>query len=435
VISITTLHSTDPVKHQPHFYTFFIFALAGCLFLRVPVQAQNKDSLAGDHYLEIELGGSFYINSNAITGEFMSAFYKGGFITTEMKDRSQKKLRYSNRIGGDLDYGIGVTWKPDSLWHYRNVTVNFSLKDRFHYDAGFSRDLFNVVMYGNKSYAGKTADLGNFSLNTLRYQQLKAGLEWEGDTAHGSYGMAVSLLKGEKDMLIDADRAFLTTSADGTKIDFALSMNMRQTDTANTGPGAFNGGGISTDLFYEMPYLTWYNEGLLKLEVNDLGFIRWNTKSVHYAVDSMYSYTGITIDNIIDLQQNTLPQGNPDSIIRNNVKYGTEPYTRILPALFTVTATTYYGKKFVWEKGMRFRMASNCRPYYYSTFSWYVTKDLETTVTAAYGGYGGFTTGLELDYTFPKQFHLHLDSYYLGGYLAPEHFCGLGAAASLSKRF
>jgi hypothetical protein len=416
--------------------SFSVLFFAAVLPLHGPVYGQDKDSTVSSRYLEIDLSGSFYINSNAITAEFMNRFYQGGYIDTEMKDRVKDKLKYSNRIGGDLDYGPTITWKPDSLWHRKNLSVVVALKDRFHYDAGFSRDFFNVIMYGNKSYAGATADLGNFTLNLLRYQQLRAGLEWEGDTSRGSYGISISILKGERDMLIDAGRGFLTTSADGTMIDLDLGMTMRQTDTAQTGFGAFNGMGFSTDFYYEMPYLTWYNEGLLRLEVNDLGFIRWNTRSVYYKVDSVYHYSGIDIDNITELQYNTFPQGDPDSIIQNHVKYGTEPYTRIVPGMFTVSATTYYGKKFIWEKGMRFRMAANCKPYYYSAFSWLACKNFSATWTAAYGGYGGFNTGLELDYTWVKrQLRIHLDSYYLGGFIAPKQFCGQGVAAGITKRF
>ena len=443
VILIIVSHHIRLVNKQNNISTRFFFNCANCMFIFLSFPflpsknciAQKTDTVSSDHYLEVELGGGYYLNSNAITTEFTSFFYKGGFITPEVKDRVQDKLKYSNRIGGDLDYGISIAWKPDSLWHKNNLSLNFSLKDRFHYDAGFSRDFFNVVMYGNKSYAGQTADLGNFTLNFLRYQQLRAGLEWEGDTARGSYGISLSVLKGENNFIIDADRAFLTTSSDGTKIDFDLAMSMRQTDTAQLGPGAFNGIGTSTDFFYEMPYLTWYNEGLLRLEVNDFGFIRWNTNSVYYHMDSIYHYDGIEINNLLDLQNNALPNGNPDSLLKNNVKYGTEPYTTLIPAVFTVTATTYYGKKFIFEKGMRFRMSSNCKPYYYAAFSCYFTKQFLATVTTSYGGYGNLNAGIELEYMFPKQFKLHLDSYYLTGYLIPKKFSAQGISIGLSKRF
>jgi hypothetical protein len=399
------------------------------------VDQVNRVIKPSEHYLDVEIGGSFYVNSDAITTEFFNTFYQGGFISNEKKDRCRKKLHYSNRIGGDADYGISANWKPDSLFHKSNLSMNIALKDRFHYDAGFSRDFFNVVMYGNKMYAGSTADLGNFTLNLLRYQQVKVGLEWEGDTAHGSYGLSASFLKGEKNVMVDAGRAGLTTSADGSNIDLDLAMLMRRTDTSRVGPMAFNGCGFSTDFYYEMPYLTWYNEGLLRVEVNDLGFIRWNTHSNYYKVDSVYHYDGVQINNILDLQNNALPQNNPDSLVKKNIKYGTEPYTTVLPAVFTVAATTYYGKRFAWEKGMRFRMKSNCRPYYYSAFTWYATKKFSATVTAAYGGYGNFNAGMELEFLFPGQVKLHLDSYYLTGYLLPQKCSAQGVTLSLSKRF
>ena len=415
----------------------FLFLFSGPLFSQKGPHKKptKRDTSATQHYLEAEISGSYYINSNALTTELVNKFIYGGYISTSVKDRVKRKLAYSDRVGGDVDYGMNVTWKPDSLFHKKNLSVNFSMKDRLHYDAGFSRDFFKVVMYGNKSFAGETADLGNFTLNVLRYQQARISLEWEGDTARGSYGVSASFLKGEKNLAIDADRASLSTSSDGTKIDLDLAMLMRQTDTAHTGIGAFNGYGVSTDFFYEFPYLTWYNEGILRMEVNDLGFMQWNTNSVYYKVDSSYHYDGVSINNILDLKEHTLPSGNPDSIIKNNVKYGTEPYITILPAIFTVNATTYFGKKYIFEKGMRFRMKSNCKPFYYATFSWFPIRQFMISGTVAYGGYGNFNAGMELEYNFPKQFRIHLDSYYLTGYLIPKNCSAQGITLSISKRF
>ena len=422
---------TKPARNISIINRILLLILAFPLF---SFSQEKKDSI-NEHYLEVEAAGSFYLNSNALTTEFVNKFLYGGYIGNDVKDSVSDKLTYINRVGGDMDYGISVSWKPDSLFHKKDLSMTFSLKDRFHYDAGFSHDFFKVAMYGNKMFAGTSADLGNFSLNLLRYQQARVGFEWEGDTAHGSHGVSVSFLKGEKNLMIDAGRALLTTSADGSNIDLDLAMKMRQTDPSHMGPGAFNGYGFSTDLFYEFPYVTWYNAGLLRFEVNDLGFIRWNTNSLYYHADSLYHYDGVQIDNILDLKSHTLPSGNPDSIKKHNVHYGNEPYTTILPAIFTVNATTYIGKKFIIEKGMRFRMKSNCKPYYYGTFSWYVTKRFMTAYTIAYGGYGNFNAGLELEYNFPKDWHIHIDSYYITGYLIPKYCSAQGISASLTKRF
>jgi len=55
--------------------------------------------------------------------------------------------------------------------------------------------------------------------------------------------------------------------------------------------------------------------------------------------------------------------------------------------------------------------------------------------TVAYGGYGNFNAGMELEYYFPKQFRVHLDSYYLTGYLIPKNCSAQGITLSISKRF
>jgi len=214
-----------------------------------------------------------------------------------------------------------------------------------------------------------------------------------------------------------------------------LAMNMRQSDTAKTGWSAFNGFGFSCDLFYEIPYVTWYNGGVLRLDIIDLGFIRWNNKSLYLHQDSLYSFDGVEINSIKDLKNQTIPSSNADSVINNNVSFSTEPYTTFLPTVFNVSTTTYYGKKFIFEKGISYRFNANCRPYYYGNFSWFIEPTVMVSAIVAYGGYGNFNAGAELEARIFKNYTFHIDSYYLLGYLLPKKFTGQGITLGLSGRF
>lgn len=408
-------------------FAFFSFATA----------AAQSDSSGNfrEPYIEAEVSGDYFFNSNALTTEFVNTFYTGGFITPEIKGRVDKNLKYSNRFGADANYGFSFHCKPESFFGKKNISWSASAKDRLHVDGVFSRDLFRVSFYGNKMFAGQIADLGNSRVNILRFQQLQFGLTFEGDSTHGDYGFSFSLLKGEKNISVDIDRANLTTSADGTKIDFDLAMNIHQTDTGNTGGSAFNGMGASFDLFYEIPYVTWYNDGIFRLDIFDLGFIRWNNRSMYLYKDSLYSYTGVEINNIYDLQNQTIPSSSADSIVNKNASFSRMPYTTFLPSVFSVSATTFYGKKFIFEKGMSYRFNANCRPYYYGTFSWFFVPQAMISAIVAYGGYGNFNAGAEFEAKILKRYILHIDSYYLLGYLLPQKFCGQGFTVSFSGRF
>ena len=413
----------------------FLFSL---FFVSIISFSQTKDSVnisSEKASMEWEVFGDYFFNSSALNTEFVKTFYTGGFISPEIKDRVGSKLKYSNRFGADLNYGFTFRCKPKSFFGKKNVLWNASVKDRLHIDGVFSQDLFRVAFYGNKMFAGQIADLGNARFNLLRYQQIQFGLTFEGDSMHGDYGFSFSLLKGEKNIALNIDRANLTTSADGTTIDFDLAMDLRQSDTAKTGAGAFNGYGASFDLFYEIPYVTWYNDGIFRLDIFDLGLIRWNNKSMYLKNDTIYSYSGIELNSIYDLQNQTIPSASADSVINNNISFNSEPYTTFLPSVFSVSATTYYGKKFIFEKGASYRFNANCRPYYYGNFSWFCAPAVVLSAIVAYGGYGNFNAGAELEAKIFKNYTLHIDSYYMLGYFIPKKFSGQGVTISFSGRF
>ncbi|MEW6470080.1 MAG: DUF5723 family protein [Bacteroidota bacterium] len=429
-ISITT-SAPDNVKPFP----CLLFLLNLCLAAPA-LMAQDKDTSQYEApFMEGELFADYFFNSSALTTEFVNTVYSGGYITADIKDRVTGKLRYSNRFGADLNYGAVFRCKPASFFGRNDIYWSAGFRDRLHLDGVFSQDLYKVALYGNKQFAGQSADLGNTRFNLLRFQQLQFGIVIQGDSAHGDYGFSFSLLKGEQNMALDVDRAILSTSADGTEIDLDLAMNMRRSDTASTGPRAFNGYGASFDLFYEIPYVTWYNYGTMRLDIFDLGLIRWNNRSMYLKHDSLYHYDGIEINDLNDLQNQTIPSGNADSVVNANFHYSREPYTTFLPAVFSISATTYYGKKFIFEKGISYRFNANCRPYYYANFSWFIRPAVMVSAIAAYGGYGNFNAGAELEARIFKNYMIHIDSYYLLGYLMPKKFCGQGITIGLSGKF
>jgi hypothetical protein len=386
-------------------------------------------------YWEIELNADYFVNSNAITTQFVNTVYKSGFIDEVLKNNVSGKLKYSNRIGADVNTGFALTRKPDSLFGRTDITWSIGLRNRIHADAVFSRDFFKVLMYGNKQYENNFADLGNTAVNFLSYQQLRASLEFEGDTSGGAFGFAFSFLKGQSNTMIDIDRAKMFTALGGTYIDLDIAATMRTTDTTKTGLSAFNGLGFSTDLYYEIPYVTWYGDGILRVDVRDLGLIFWNNKSRYYQIDSNYNYTGIEVQNLLGNDGGIIPTFNQDSILQANMKQRNEGYNTILPGIISITAQTYYGKKWIVEKGINYRYKANCKPYYYVGLTYMPTEKLLFAATTAYGGYGNFNAGAEIEITFPAQIKLHIDSYYINGYIFSEKQSAQGISIALSKRF
>ncbi|MFI5164878.1 MAG: DUF5723 family protein [Bacteroidia bacterium] len=413
----------------------FIVVL-GPAFTGIEASFSQGDSLAKPKKCEqsIEFYGDAFIASNAIMNDFILAFYSGKFINDVLKNESSDNLHLSNRLGGATK--IGLTYTYHSLQGKSKPVFSFSFFDRNNLDVKFSDDLFRTVFYGNKNFAGETAQLGNFQLNLLHYQQFRFGCKWKGDATHGSFGFAVSVLSGNQNIYIHANKADMYTSPDGQYIDLALAMQMQQTDTAHKNYLGQNGMGLSTDLFYEMPYIVWNKPGKIIFEVSDLGFIRWNNNSMTHSVDSSYHYEGVNVNDILHTSGGTIPKLNIDSVIDKNTRYERRAYTTKLPFYFNVRTRTWYGKQFSLEKGISFLFNSFAKPYYFLKLHYSTRKqNAEFAYTIGYGGYGRFNSGIEARLDFAKHYSLHIADNYLFSGIPSQTANGMGVFVKVVRKF
>lgn len=414
---------------------FFFF----CLLLPSAAFSQDSVSVQKKSQHSIEFIGEGFLNSNSITNDFMLAFYRGGFIDSILKEDATEKTLSSNRLGGASKLGFTYSVSRDLKSRPAERHFSFSFFDRQHLDIKFSDDLFNTIFYGNKMFVGETALLGNFSLNLLRYQQFRFGWDWKGDVNHGSYGVAFSLLSGEQNIFVKADKADLFSIENGTfsdyDIDFSLAMDVHQTDTANKKFFAQNGMGLSADFYYELPYIVWKNPGKITFEVKDLGIIRWNSNSMHYSADSSYHYDGIDVNDLFNIDSNST-QLHIDSVIDKNTTFTRNQYTTNIPFTLDVHTKSFYGKQFAFEKGIICWFNTSAKPYYYAKLHFFVgrKKSIEIAYIAGYGGYGRFNSGLEAKIDFAKHYSLHVIDNYLFSGIAQTSY-GMGLYIKLARKF
>lgn len=411
-----------------------MFLRAGILFLFLHpalIFAQLDSTL---HH-EVEVRGEGYFNSDAITNQFFKTLWTGGFIDDPMKERVLKRGGYISRWGADLSTGVNWSYNPDTLWGKTGLGMHAEINDRFHANGIFSEDLFRVAFYGNAGFAGALADLGNFRVNVLRYQQFQFGLDWDADSSRRAHGFSLSFLKGERHYQLDVKRGDLFTAADGTFIELDTKLQSFQSDTSKKGLLAFNGAGVSADMYWEFPYITWFHGGVLAISVYDLGFIAWNSRSMNHQLDTFLHFDGVEVNNLFDLQEGTFPQTDPDSLWNNNMHYRTGGYITWLPAILSITATTYYGKKFIVEKGINYRFNANARPFYFGSFSWNICPRFMSGINVSYGGYGRFNAGLEMELRLARRYKINLHSFYISGLAASAKFAGIGGNVALSARF
>lgn len=399
------------------------------------ISAIFSDEFPDSTKVRVGLTADYGINASALTAQFVSKFYKGGFIDVDLKDQVLSRTKNMNTIGGDLNYGVYVGIKLDSLCHKQNVSLFFSLRDRAHFDARYSKDFYKVGFYGNSDFRGETANFNDFNLNFLRYQQLQVGLFSSKYDSAARWGIALSFLKGEQYASIFAQKAELFTSEDGQYIDFNTNMQVAKSDTSKKGIGAFNGAGASIDIYFEAPFKTRFGDSKLRVSVADIGAIKFNNKSLFLNQDSLFHYTGFNVNSVYDLQDSTFANTSQDTIINAIAPFKNQSFSVTLPSVFNLTYETQFSKKIEMVEGIRYIFNGNYHLLAYIKGNFTITPKFVLSATAGYGGYGKFTYGLGVFSNLGKGFIVYAGSNNLEGFVSPKKACGQSAYISIVKNF
>lgn len=414
-------------------FTLAIFSVQ--LNTDAQIAAIFSDEFPDSTKTRIGLIADYGINATAITSRFVNKFYKGRFIDADLKDQVLKRTKNMNNIGADLNYGIYVGIKLDSIFHKKNVSLFFSVRDRAHFDARYSKDLYKVGFYGNSDFAGETANFNDFNLNFIRYQQLQVGLFSSKYDSAARWGIALSFLKGEQYASIFAQKAELFTSEDGQYIDFNTNMQVAISDTAKKGIGAFNGFGASIDIYFEAPFKTRFGDSKLRVSVADVGSIKFNNKSLFMNQDSLFHYEGFNVTSIYDLQDSTFANTSQDSIINAIAPFKNQSFSVTLPSVLNLSYETRFTKHFEMVEGIRYVFNGNYHLLAYVKGNFIINQKFTISATVGYGGYGKFNYGLGAFANLGKGFIIYAGSTNLEGFVTPKKACGQSAYISIVKNF
>ena len=382
------------------------------------------------------VNAEYAVGSNNLTNEFLRKFYKGGYINKELKDEVLNRSRNKNRFGADINMGGFAAIKLDSLCHKKNISLFFAIKDRQHFDASFSKDLYKVGFYGNAAYAGKTANFNGFNMTLLRYQQIQVGLFSSKLDSAARWGVGLSFLKGEQYSSVYAKTAELYTAEDGSYIDFNTSMEAAKSDTAKKGLGAVNGFGASVDIYFEAPFKTKLGNSKIRVSVADIGLINYNQNTLYIKQDSLFHYTGFNIKSIYDLQDSTLSnKTSQDSLVNAIAPLKKRTVSVTLPAVLNLSFETRFSKSFELSEGIHYVFNANYNLMAYVKAGFYFSPDIMLSATLSYGGYSTFNYGIGVFANFGNGFVMYAGSNNIEGFIVPKKTTAQGAYISIIKNF
>ncbi|MFB0924396.1 MAG: DUF5723 family protein [Vicingaceae bacterium] len=372
--------------------------------------SQNNIDFFADttQQLSFSLGGSFVYGSSAINNEFLNKFIYGGKIERSHKDKVYKSLSANNRLGGDLNYEVNFEIPIDTLFKKTSISLLVGLENNEHVDARFTSDFFKFTFDGNKQFAGDSIDIGGANLNYYKTQKINIGLinyrYFDGQLA--KEGISLSIIKAQESKLININEGSIFTEEFGREIEVELDYLYQESDTAKKGISAFNGLGISIDLFTEFILK---NGDKIYLGIEDLGFVHWNSNSLKIATDNSFYFEGVIVNNIFDLNDSLVSGLSRDSIIDNlsaeNVK---EAYNVAMPASVNINYTKVFNEKWKINVGIYQKILSNYYPLISVNGYYSFNPKLIARAHLSYGGYGKLNTGLAFSKSVKNYFDIFI---------------------------
>lgn len=403
------------------------------LFIVVPfvVRAQFMHEVYDDTTQGYAIGvfGRYQMASNALSASMLNAIFTGSDLSREMRDGVASRLSDQNRLGLDGDYGLYVRHLSDSA---HGVGWFIRIANRYHANASLSRDLLNLAMFGNRQFAGETADLGDLSFNYLQYKQFELGIlkRWQLSRTSLFFGFGLSVLTGNQTATAEIPEATLFTDADGEYLDAEVHGTLRTSSIASTQYFAANGWGFSAAAHLGMTgdRFGW------TIQLDDLGMISWGKRLRHHDIDTVARFEGPEIDLFAT---DPFAAVNFDTIAARVVtsREG-DSFITAIPGSVRIEGS--YGLN---DNGWRLylgvhqRFAADYFPLIYLGTSAPLPKQFYIDGRFGWGGFGSWNIGLELRKRFGKHVAVRLGSYNIEGYLMPGVATGQSAYVGLSGYF
>ncbi len=394
-----------------------LFASIILLAIGLSSKAQLRHRVFNDSASGYSVGiyGQYQLSSNAIASDLIWQAYQGKFLDRSKREAASNRLGKTNAIGIDLDFGLYARHLPDSA---KGIGWYLTVADRTHANAKFTKDFLNLVLFGNAQYAGETADLSHLQLNFLTYKQYEVGILKDHLTDKGMwrFGFGLSLLTGNRNLQINIDEASLYTDPDGEFLEGEIHGDLSSSSLISSQYFDANGIGLSGSMMMAF-------EGKkfgIRIDANDLGFLRWNKALKHTEFDSIFHFEGIDV-NLFGTGGEPFSIISLDSTISGFItERKGKAYNTITPGRIRLEA--YYNLKdngFRVYGGVQYRIANGYVPYGYIGTSSPLPKGFFIDGRFAYGGFGSWHLGLEVRKRFKGVFEIRLGTNNLEGYLLP----------------
>lgn len=361
--------------------------LAAAVVYGVNLKAQNN-FLMPDSSSQVVINGIGGVASSGIPQSFMNKFIFPEFIDNDLKDEASSSLSDNNLFGGVARGNINLMLSAVNDTAKTSNLFGIGFGTNTEGNLNFTKDLFNVIFYGNQPYAGQSLNLDQTYFNALSYSYLEVSLGKSKVTpnAHTSVWADFGAVIGHGFTEFKVEKASLFTEDLGDYVSLNIEeSNLSMSDTIST--GISQGYGAKLDLHYSSQT----SNSKLLISAENLGGIFW-TNASSANVDTSFTFEGVEVGNIFELSDSVWNQiGSVDSVV-NSTK---GDVFKALP----IDLSLYYKRDLTllyFDIYARYRLLTNYRPFVRAGANLNLPI-FKPGITAAYGGYGALQVGLNTD--------------------------------------
>ena len=190
-----------------------------------------------------------------------------GFLNNNFKEQFINDLEEDNSIF--LFQESGSKYKNSKGW---SIGFQNSILGKVQ----FPNELVRLGLYGNGELLGQELSLAPISIEVVHFTKL-----FYDQQINENLSTSIALVVGHQFANINLSKALFSNGYLGVSIDYDLELDAQFSDTSRLQIYSLN--------------------GIVSFTVSDLGIIRWNNKTSNLNIKSQYSFEGIEINDIDDL--------------------------------------------------------------------------------------------------------------------------------------
>jgi hypothetical protein len=364
-----------------------------------------------------------YTASNALPNSFVKDVLQGNFIDNADKDLTSGLLSKSNVLGAMQNFGL------QSLFYKKNTTWMVSLSHHEWASFQFAPDMFELLMRGNKPFAGKTAVLDDSHFHYFNFDMASVGLaksknKW-------SYFLTAHIQRGGYRSQVDISQAQIYTSPQGDQVNLNHQMRFENSKVSlatlpiTNGIGMAMSAGLNLDL----------DQHVFNMEIHHLGGMYWWNQVFRESKSNTYQFKGVDLDSLQNFQ-NTDQLFSLDSVASMLGFEKKEQNTfRAMPAKYLLSYTYRLNSKIQLMLATQYFSLLHFRPLYLFKSPIKLGNTWMLIPGMQYGGFGKLAFDLGASKTIGKHFLISSNIFLIDYLLFPKNSAVLGANISLSKYF